>query len=77
MTRFYKKLFAGRLGFDEVATFRNEPRLLGVHVDDLRAEEAFWVYDHAPVHIFRRDGPLTWPAFKAALCEEPAPAYCA
>jgi hypothetical protein len=77
MSRFYEKLFEGRLGFDEVASFRNEPRLLGVHVDDGRAEEAFWVYDHAPVHIFRREGKLTWPAFKAALCGDPAPSYCA
>ena len=77
MTRFYDKLFGGELGYDEVASFRNEPRLFGVHIDDGRAEEAFWVYDHAPVHIFRREGPLTWPSFKAALCPKPAPAYCA
>ena len=77
MTRFYRKLFAGELGYREVRSFKNEPRLLGVHVDDGDAEEAFWVYDHAPVHIFRREGRMTWPSFRAELCAEPAPAYCA
>jgi hypothetical protein len=76
MPRFYDELFAGRLGFAEVATFTSYPEILGLEVDDLRAEEAFWVYDHAPVHIFRRDGTLPFPEFKAALCPRLEPPHC-
>jgi hypothetical protein len=76
MARYYNALFAGRLGYREVASFTTRPELFGVHVDDLRAEEAFWVYDHPPVHIFRRTRPLTWAAFRDVLCRPPTPAYC-
>ena len=77
MVRFYDELFAGNLGFSEVQSFRSRPGLFGVDLDDLSAEEAFWVYDHPPVRVFQRDGPLRWQAFKGALCPEPAPSYCA
>jgi hypothetical protein len=76
MTRFYDELFAGRLGFSPVASFTSRPGLLGLELDDLRAEEAFWVYDHPPVRILRRDGPLRWGQFRAALCRDPPPTYC-
>jgi len=77
MPRFYDQLFAERLGFERAATFTSYPQLLGVEVDDLRAEEAFWVYDHPPVNVFRRTGPLEWESFRAALCPQPAPPHCA
>lgn len=76
MARFYDRLLAGELGFVEAASFSSRPRLLGVSVDDLRAEEAFWVYDHAPVRILRRDGTLDWERFRKALCPQPEPEYC-
>ena len=71
MSRFYAELFAGRLGFVEVASFANEPELLGIRLHDLAAEEAFWVYDHPPVKIYRRTGPLGWETFRTTLCPEP------
>jgi Dolichyl-phosphate-mannose-protein mannosyltransferase len=77
MTRFYKELFAQRLGFVPAKRFTSYPELLGVHVDDLRAEEAFWVYDHPPVTVFRRVGPLRWETFRASLCPQRVPPYCA
>ena len=40
----------------------------GVGLHDLSAEEAFWVYDHPPVSIYRRVGPLTRERFRAVLC---------
>jgi hypothetical protein len=68
MVRFYRELFAGRLGFQRVARFKSGPRLLGVSVDDIGAEEAFSVYDHPQVNVFRRKRQLTWPAFRRLLC---------
>ena len=76
MPRFYRELFAGRLGFRPVAEFRSEPSFLGIRINDLSAEEAFWVYDHPPVKIFRREGPMKWQAFRATLCQPPAPSAC-
>jgi hypothetical protein len=77
MTRFYEGLFAGKLGYREVESFTREPQLLGVRLNDLSAEEAFWVYDHPRVRIFEREAPLRWSAFRHALCAEPAPPACA
>jgi dolichyl-phosphate-mannose-protein mannosyltransferase len=71
MTRFYRLLLAGRLGFSRVAEFTSEPELLGVQLHDLEAEEAFWVYDHPPVRIYRKVRPLGWDEFRHRLCEPP------
>ena len=76
MTRFYRELFAGRLGFARAASFSSLPQLAGVRLDDIGAEEAFWVYDHPPVRIFRRTAPLTFAAFERALCPAAQPPAC-
>ena len=76
MVRFYRSLFAGRLGFSEAASFTSRPQLLGLEVDDIGAEEAFWVYDHPPVRIFRNDGRLTLGQWREVLCGPPAPPAC-
>lgn len=76
MVRFYRQLFAGRLGFEPAMSFSSQPRLLGVHVDDLSAEEAFWVYDHPPVRIFRHTARLTFAEFRGVLCTPPSPSAC-
>jgi Dolichyl-phosphate-mannose-protein mannosyltransferase len=76
MVRFYRSLFAGQLGFEEVASFRSLPTLFGLKLDDLRAEEAFWVYDHPPVMIFRHVDRLSFAQFRRTLCAPPAPSAC-
>ena len=68
MGRFYDALRSDKLGFREAARFESTPGLFGVHLDDLEAEEAFWVYDHAPVSIYRRSEAVDWTGFRAAVC---------
>jgi hypothetical protein len=77
MSRFYERLFAGRLGFVRVSHFTSEPRLFGVELHDIGAEEAFWVYDHPPVMVYRKREALGWAVFRRRLCEPaPSPPGC-
>ncbi|HMG44801.1 MAG TPA: DUF2298 domain-containing protein [Acidimicrobiales bacterium] len=52
--RYYQGLDDGSLGFEPVATFETRPSLLGVRLDDTGSEEAFRVYDHPTVRIWRK-----------------------
>lgn len=53
---YYKKLFAGELGFQKVAEFTDYPTipLLNIPINDQGADESFTVYDHPKVMIFQR-----------------------
>lgn len=47
--------FQGRLGYDLVQTFQSEPSLGSVSLNDQFAEEAFTVYDHPKVFLFKKN----------------------
>ncbi len=47
--------FAGQLGFDLVAVFQSNPNLGGLEINTQFAEEAFTVYDHPKVLIFKKN----------------------
>jgi len=53
-TRYYEALESGLLGFGLEASFEGAPRLGPWTVNDRGAEEAFSVYDHPPVRIYRK-----------------------
>jgi hypothetical protein len=57
MTQFYKNLFAGKTDYKEVAEFTSYPSLsylgIPITIPDDGAEEAFTVYDHPKVMIFK------------------------
>lgn len=58
MSAFYEDLFSGKTSYQKVAEFTSYPslRYLGIPIDfpDHWAEEAFTVYDHPQVLIFKR-----------------------
>lgn len=64
---YYKLLFSGKLGFEEVKTFTSRPSFLGVTLNDDNAEEAFTVYDHPKVMIFRKNGAYDSTAIRGDL----------
>jgi len=55
--QYYDDLFAGRLGFELVKSFKVYPSLFGVPINDDAAELTFRLFDHPRVFFFRRTQP--------------------
>jgi 4-amino-4-deoxy-L-arabinose transferase-like glycosyltransferase len=54
--KYYDDLFAGRLGFELMKTFKVYPSLFGVQINDDAAELTFRLFDHPRVFVFKRTG---------------------
>lgn len=67
MTQYYKALDEGTLGFTKVSEITSFPQLFGIEINDSSAEEAFWVYDHPTVRIYRKDRSLPETEFACVL----------
>ncbi|MBC8161701.1 MAG: hypothetical protein H7Z42_10835, partial [Roseiflexaceae bacterium] len=65
LIRYWNALFEGQLGFELVADIRSYPTLFGIEIaTPVLAEEAFSVYDHPRVLIFKKT-----PAYTRANAE--------
>lgn len=53
-TKYYDWLFNGDLGFDKVQEFTSYPQLFGIALNDDSSDEAFTVYDHPKVLVFKK-----------------------
>ena len=53
-TLYYQLLFAEKLGFEQALHVTSFPTIFGIQFDDTGAEEAFSVYDHPEVYIFKK-----------------------
>ncbi|NMC30563.1 MAG: hypothetical protein GYA45_10880 [Pelolinea sp.] len=47
-------MYSGELGFELVKVFQSEPNIAGITINTQYAEEAFTVYDHPKVFIFKK-----------------------
>lgn len=69
MVRYYEALDDGRLGFDRVAEFVSYPRLGRLVFRDTAFEEAFSVYDHPRVRIYRKGAGVTPASVRAVFAD--------
>lgn len=54
--QYYEELFAGRLGFELMRSFKVYPKLGRVEINDDAAELSFRLFDHPRVFVFARQG---------------------
>ncbi|UCC89249.1 MAG: glycosyltransferase family 39 protein [Anaerolineales bacterium] len=66
-TAYYRALFDGSLGFEEVYHLDTPPRLGVLAIDDQAADESFTVYDHPRPIIFKKTRQLSDAEWEALL----------
>ena len=59
----------GQLGFELVQVFQSEPNIAGITINTQYAEEAFTVYDHPKVFIFKKTDSFSMDTVRAVLGE--------
>ena len=77
-TRYYQLLFDGQLGYELALEQVNAPQLLGVAIDDRKADESFTLYDHPRVLVFTKTRDLSdaeWDALLGGSWEGALPWY--
>ncbi len=77
-TRYYQALFSGQLGFEQIYTVQNSPRLGPWVIDDQSADESFTVYDHPKPILFKKTRQLTpaeWDAILGNTWQSAIPGY--
>ncbi len=57
LSRFYRELFAERLGFVKIKSFKRYPRIFGWTIKDDYAELTFRLFDHPRITIFKKMKP--------------------
>ena len=57
--RYYEAMWSGELGFKEVFRADSDPRLFGIRIGAVGADESWSLYDHPPVSIFRKQRTVT------------------
>jgi Tfp pilus assembly protein PilF len=72
---FYRQLYAGKLGYDQVARFKTYPSLFGFPWRDDHYEPSFLGYDHPAVLIFARRADFD-PAFARWQRDIAAESHC-
>lgn len=72
ISNYYEKLDSGELGFELVHTEKSYPKFLGIEIKDESAEEAFWVYDHPTVRIYKKTTVLDFEQFSQELKPTPS-----
>src|SRR5258708_767493 len=55
-SKYYKLLFAGKLGYQKIEEFTSYPTIFGIQINDDASEETFQVYEHPKVLIFKNTG---------------------
>jgi hypothetical protein len=53
-SRYYRAMLSGQLGFEVAADITSYPALGPLEIPDDATEEAFTVYDHPRVRVFRK-----------------------
>lgn len=68
-SRYYKKLFAGQIGYVLAKEFKSYPRIFNIEINDDASEETFQVFDHPVVRIFKNKQRLSWYEIRDLLLE--------